>query len=95
MPVIGLVAPASAGQVEIIEALRQGLKEADFVESQNVTIQSAFAEGQFDLLPGLAELLVRRQVVVITALRPQLRRSGRPPRYPLSSTWARTRSVSV
>jgi putative ABC transport system substrate-binding protein len=68
MPVIGLVAPASAGQVEIIEALRQGLKEADFVEGQNVTIQSAFAEGQFDLLPGLAELLVRRQVAVITAL---------------------------
>jgi putative ABC transport system substrate-binding protein len=68
MPVIGLVAPASAGQVEIIDALRQGLKEAEFVEGQNVTIQSAFAEGQFDLLPGLAELLVRRQVAVITAL---------------------------
>ena len=68
MPVIGLVAPASAGQVEIIDSLRQGLKEADFVEGQNVTIQSAFAEGQFDLLPGLAELLVRRQVAVITAL---------------------------
>ena len=27
MPVIGLVAPAFAGQVEIVEALRQGLKE--------------------------------------------------------------------
>src|SRR2546430_3225628 len=64
-PVIGLLAPASATQVEIINAVRQGLKEAGFVEGQNVII---FAEGQFDRLPGLAADLVRRHVTVITAL---------------------------
>ena len=67
-PVIGLLAPASATQVEIINAVRQGLKEAGFVEGQNVIIQSAFAEGQFDRLPGLAADLVRRHVTVIIAL---------------------------
>jgi putative ABC transport system substrate-binding protein len=67
-PVIGLLAPASATQVEMINAVRQGLKEAGFVEGQNVIIQSAFAEGQFDRLPGLAADLVRRHVTVITAL---------------------------
>jgi len=30
MPSIGLLAPAFAGQVEIIDAVRQGLKAADF-----------------------------------------------------------------
>jgi putative ABC transport system substrate-binding protein len=58
LPVIGLLAPASATQVEIIDAVRQGLKEAGFVEGQNVIIQSAFAEGQFDRLLGLAVDLV-------------------------------------
>ncbi len=68
MAVIGLLAPASATQVEIINAVRQGLKEAGFFEGQNVIIQSAFAEGQFDRLPGLAADLVRRHVTVVTAL---------------------------
>jgi putative tryptophan/tyrosine transport system substrate-binding protein len=68
MPVIGLLAPASATQAEISNAVRQGLKESGFVEGQNVIIQSAFAEGQFDRLPGLAADLVRRHVTVITAL---------------------------
>ena len=44
LPVIGLLAPASATQVEIINAVRQGLKEAGFVEGQNVIIQSASDE---------------------------------------------------
>ena len=68
MPVVGLLAPASATQAEISNAVRQGLKEGGFIEGQNVIIQSAFAEGQFDRLPGLAADLVRRHVTVITAL---------------------------
>jgi putative tryptophan/tyrosine transport system substrate-binding protein len=68
MPMIGLLAPASATQVEIINAVRQGLEEAGFVEGQNVIIQTAFAEGQFDRLPNLVADLVRRHVTVVTAL---------------------------
>jgi putative ABC transport system substrate-binding protein len=68
MPVVGLLVPASAAQVEIINAVRQGLREAGFVEGQNVIIKSAFAEGRFDRLPELAADLVRRHVTVVTAI---------------------------
>ena len=44
------------------------LREAGFVEGQNVTLELRFAEGHFDRLPGLAADLVRRKVNVIIAL---------------------------
>jgi putative ABC transport system substrate-binding protein len=69
MPVIGFLAPGSAAQqVESVDAVRQGFKEAGFVEGQNVAIEYRFAESQFDRLPALAADLARRQVNVITAL---------------------------
>ena len=46
----------------------QGLKTAGYVEGQNVTIESRFAEGQYDRLPALAiELLSRRVAVIFVA----------------------------
>ena len=43
LPVIGFLAPGFPAQVDIIDAVRQGFREAGFVEGQNVAIEFRFA----------------------------------------------------
>jgi putative ABC transport system substrate-binding protein len=68
IPVIGFLwSTAAAPVVSAVIAFRQGLKEAGYVEGQNVAIEFRYADSQIDRLPALAADLVRRQVSVIFA----------------------------
>jgi putative ABC transport system substrate-binding protein len=67
MPVIGFLAPVAASEHQL-RGFHQGLKQAGFVEGENVSILYRFAENEIDRLPALADDLVRRRVTVIAAV---------------------------
>jgi putative tryptophan/tyrosine transport system substrate-binding protein len=66
MPVVGFLSSGSPAPLrQQVAAFREGLKEAGYVEGQNVTVEYGFAEGQLDRFPVLVSDLVRRQVSVL------------------------------
>jgi putative tryptophan/tyrosine transport system substrate-binding protein len=69
MPVIGFFASASPGPfAPNLAAFRQGLREAGYIEGQNLEIEYRWAEGHYDRLPELAADLVGRKVDVIATM---------------------------
>jgi len=67
MPVVGLLHPSSTDTARL-RAFRQGLKDAGFIEGENVAIEYRSADDQTDRLPALAAELVQRRVAVIAAI---------------------------
>ena len=68
VPVIGFLNP-TAPEVftDELRAFHRGLKEAGFVEGDNVATVYRWAEGEVDRLPALAADLVSRKVAVIAS----------------------------
>jgi putative tryptophan/tyrosine transport system substrate-binding protein len=70
-PVIGFLRSTSlADAAHLMAAFRQGLKEAGFIEGQNVVIEYRSAEDQAHRLPALVADLVRQQVALIVGNTP-------------------------
>jgi putative ABC transport system substrate-binding protein len=69
-PVLSLVGLLSSAQLDDrqIDAIRQGLNEAGYIEGRNVAIKYRSADSRFDRLPALAADLVGDPVAVIVAL---------------------------
>src|SRR5262245_34328847 len=66
MPVVGLLRDSTAAGSEfMVNGLRKGLAEADFVEGRNLTIEYAWSDGRSERLSSLAAELVARHVPVI------------------------------
>jgi len=71
MPVIGFLRDTSlANFAHLVTAFGQGLKEAGFIEGQNVLIEYRSAEDRAHQLPALVADLVRQQVALIVGNTP-------------------------
>ena len=71
MPAVGFLNSASPEAFpDRLRAFHRGLKDAGFVEGENVAIVYRWGENQIDRLPELAADLVRRRVAVIAVNTP-------------------------
>ena len=72
-PLVGFLNSASpTGYAGMAASFRQGLKEAGFVEGENVLIEYRWANDDYSRLPDMANDLVKRGVAVIFANSPSI-----------------------
>src|SRR5262245_56135764 len=66
VPRIGDFVPASASAApQLVDALRQGLREHGYVEQENIRVEPRYAEGKIERFADFAAELVRLKVDVI------------------------------
>jgi putative ABC transport system substrate-binding protein len=71
IPVLGYLSHSfsnGSSSAPAATAFRRGLRQAGYVEGENIKIESRWSEGQSERLPALAADLVRRQVAAIVAV---------------------------
>ena len=73
---LGLLSLESPGPSAEREALMETLREQGFVVGRNLVVESRFADGRRERLPGLAAELIRLNVDVIVAERGQATRAA-------------------
>ena len=81
MPVIGVLSAGTPeSDAKFMEAFREGLGGAGYIEGRNVTFVQRWARSELERLPELATDLVRLRVAVIVTLSCRDRHSvPRPP----------------
>ena len=72
VPLIGFVYTdqTSSEAAPFVAAFHKGLREAGFIEGQNVAVEHRWVGRQYDRLPAFAAEMVRRQVAVIVGNTP-------------------------
>jgi putative ABC transport system substrate-binding protein len=69
VPLVGVLhSGAAAGFVSEIAAFKQGLKDAGYIDGQNVALEFRWANSRPDVLPQLAGELVQKRAAVIVTL---------------------------
>jgi putative tryptophan/tyrosine transport system substrate-binding protein len=98
---IGFLSPSSPSDARgnpsdlavLFDSLRVALRGRGYVEDQNIKIESRWAEGNYDRLPGLAADLVRLKVaVIVTYGTPASQAAKRATQFP--SLWRRSLILS-
>ena len=67
LPVVGILGAGSASTAPFLAGFREGLRDAGYIEGQNVVIEAQWADGHYDRLPVLAAELVHRPAAIIVA----------------------------
>jgi putative ABC transport system substrate-binding protein len=70
LALVGLLISGTPRDDREIDAIRQGLKDAGYIEGRNLAIKYRSADGRFDRLPALAADLVADPAAAIIALAP-------------------------
>jgi putative ABC transport system substrate-binding protein len=66
LPIVGFLrSEPLSNQSDLVREFRAGLKDAGYVEGENVTVEYQSAEGQVAKLPGLVADMIHRPVAVI------------------------------
>jgi putative ABC transport system substrate-binding protein len=65
VPRVGILTPADNDQTSVFAALREGLRDLDYVDGRSIVLDYRFAHGDFSVFPQLAADLVTSAVDVI------------------------------